>query len=522
MPKYQWKRGVVQETLPSSLNWWTSLILLFGIYYLLLNIILVSDALYIYKRVAEKAYLFWGVGIWFFFRTSLTAFRITTAVEYLAFSFPRMRRELETFPPYSTIAILYTGYAKSDVEVFNALTAVYKAAFRYGATKTILVLAMSKNEKGEREFPLLEEIRRYMINLAESEEEAGFYKGMVVRAFAQDGTGKRSALVKAIRFVRKIGGADAYYMMDGDSIPQEDAFVRAIPFLQNYPDIGAVTLENYSYTQGGGFYNLYSLLRFMRRRVDLAYAATVLTGRGSFIRGNILEQEQSLLLLDAHFIQWRGKEGIIRALTGDDKTMVYLTWSQGYKTIFVPDVALYAMEEPLEEAGAKVVVRGLQKLGMHEYFAPFLSMLVQETRYTRNMQLVGKALWDVRPADLATTLKLLDQRFFFWAALVGPLSAIVASIAYHPVVFFFWVFTSLTIRVVVTLFQGILYGYWHPMMPVVSFFNIIQSVVKIFSYWNIGRARWSRDGGNLVGAYNWFTPSMHIAIILIILYMLLK
>lgn len=517
MEKYRWKRGVVQETFPSSTNWWVSLAVLFCTYFLLISAIQVGDALYIYQRVAEKAFLLWGIGAWFAFRVSLTAFRFLTAVEYLYLTFPKMRQALETFSPYDRVAILYTGYAKSDIEVFNALVAVYKAAYRYGAKRTILVMAMSKNEKGEKEFPLLEEIRRYMVGLAESEDEVRFYNEMVVRAFAQDGTGKRSALTKGIRFVRRIGGADVYYMMDGDSIPSEHAFTKSIPFLQNYPHIGAVTLENFSYTQGGGFYALYSLLRFVRRRVDLAYAPTVLTGRGSFIRGNILEKDESLSLLDSHYIEWRGKRRVIKALTGDDKTMVYLTWSQGYKTAFIPDAALYAMEEALTDAGPKVVVKTLQKLGLHDFFAPFLSMLVQETRYTRNMQLVGKALWQVRPADLPTTLKLLDQRYFFWAAIVGPISAIVASVVYHPIVFLFWVFTSLTLRVVVTLFQGGVYGYWHPMMPIVSFLNVIQGVVKIFSFWNIDKARWSRDGGDIGGSYNWIFPVIHIAVIVLII-----
>lgn len=269
------------------------------------------------------------------------------------------------------------------------------------------------------------------------------------------------------------------------------------------------------YTQGGEFYNLYSLLRFVRRKGDLGYAPTVLTGRGSFIRGKILETDEALMLLSNHFISWSG-ENIIKALTGDDKTMVYLVWSHGYRTLFVPDVYLYAMEEALTDAGGKGLVRTLKKLGLHEFFSDFLSILVQETRYTRNMQLVGKALWQVRPADLPTTMKLLDQRFFFWSAVVGPISAIVASIMYHPVIFLFWVFTSLNLRIVVTLFQGLVYGYWHPMMPFISFLNVAQGVVKIFSYHNIEKAKWNRDGGEGV-SYNWWLPVAHIGAIVIII-----
>lgn len=521
MSKYQWRRGVVQETLPSTLNWWGSLGILILIYLSLASTIDRGDALYIYERVSRNEFFLFGMSFWFCFRGSLTGFRFWTALKYLFFVFPKMRRELEMFAPYGTVAILYTGYAKSETEVFNALVAVYKAAYRYGSKRTILVMAMSKNEKGEHEFPLLEEVRKYMVGLASSQEEVDFYHGMILRAFAQDGTGKRSALVRSIRFIRdELGGADVYYMMDGDSIPAEDAFVRSIPFFQNHPDIGGLTLENRVYTQGGEFYNLYSLLRFVRRRVDLAYAATVLTGRGSFIRGCILESDEALTLLGSHFISW-GSENIIKALTGDDKTMVYLTWSQRYRTLFIPDVHLYAMEEALPEAGPKGLVKGLKQLGLHEFFAAFLSMLVQETRYTRNMQLVGKALWQVRPADLPITMKLLDQRFFFWSAVVGPISAIVASIMYHPVIFLFWVFTSLNLRIVVTLFQGLVYGYWHPMMPFISFLNVAQGIVKIFSYHNIDKARWNRDGGEEV-SYNWWLPVLYISAIAIVITLILN
>lgn len=231
MPKYKWRRGVVQETLPSKVNWWGSLGILILIYLSLASTIDRGDALYIYERVSKNEFFLFGMSFWFCFRGSLTGFRFWTALKYLFFVFPKMRRELEMFTPYDTVAILYTGYAKSEVEVFNALVGVYKAAYRYGARKTILVMAMSKGEKGEREFPLLEEIRRYMIGLASSQKEAEFYQTMVLRAFAQDGTGKRSALKTSIELVRSLGGADVYYMMDGDSIPAEDAspFSRIIP-----------------------------------------------------------------------------------------------------------------------------------------------------------------------------------------------------------------------------------------------------------------------------------------------------
>lgn len=505
MSKYEWRKGVVKTTLPSRVNWMVSLWLLSLTYYsLFYSTFEMANALEVYQRIIEeKELFFWSIGIWFYFRGSLMTFRFGTAVAYLYFKFPRMRKSLEVFAPYDRLAILYTGYAKSEVEIFNALTAVYKAAYLYGAKKTILVMAMSKNEKGEREFPLLDKIRQHMVDQASTLEEADFYCGMELVAFAQDGTGKRAALVKSIVKVIKLGGADIYYLMDGDSAPEEEAFVKSIPFFQNYPRVGGITLENWAYVQGDLFYVLYSLLRFLRRRVDQAYACTVLTGRGSFIRGEILESRDAVTLLSSHYIPWG--ESVIKALTGDDKTMVYLVWAMGYETLFLPDVGLFAMEEPLPEAGSKTLVRLLKRVRLQEVCNSFLSFITQEFRYARNMLLVAVLLWRVRPNNLATTLKLFDQRFFFWAALVGPLSSVVASTVYGWSIFLFWIVSSLTLRIGLTLVQGVIYGYWHPLMPIISFINIIQGGIKLFSFRNIDKARWNR-GGNEVGSYDWLSP----------------
>lgn len=509
---YRWEKGLVYESLPSRLHWVMSLIALIAVFWFLIITSSLVDSIDVLSRVLERPLILWGFGAWLLWRMSLMGLRITSAIEFLYFTFPRMRQELETFPPYDRLAILYTGYAKSDVEVHNALLGVFKASFRYGARTTTLIAAMSKNEKGEKEFRLLDEIRRVAIQSAESKEEAEFYGKMEVRAFAQDGSGKRAALKKCIEAVKSLGGADVYYLMDGDSIPTPDAFQRSIPFFQQDPRLGGITLENYSYTQGSGFFNLYSHLRFVRRRVDLGYATTVLTGRGSFIRGEILESDEALQLLDAHFIEWSGPQGIVKALTGDDKTTLYLTWSKGYTTLFVPDVYLYAMEEPLplEIKDAEWVVTGLRWLGL----LPLLSVIRQETRYTRNMLLVGKALWEVRPPDWLVFLKLLDQRYFFWAGLVGPISAISAAVVYeHPGIISAWVLTSLVLRTGVTLLQGIVRGYWHPLMPMVSFVNVVQALVKVFGYYNIGRAKWNRDGESVEGPYDWISPTLTITMI---------
>lgn len=520
MEKYYWEKGVEKESLPSTLNWGVSMGILIAIYAFLVWMISYSDPIYVFSRVMEKTFFLWGAGIWFIYRMSIAGFRFSKAFEYLFWTFPRMRSSLEPFLPYHTVAIIYTGYSKTDTEIWNALCGMYKAAYRYGAKRTIVVMAMSKNEKGESEFALLQEVLDYMSARAESRHERDFYQRIIAHAFAQDGSGKRAAITKILEFLIPFD-VDVAYLMDGDSIPEELAFVKAIPFFQNNPEIGSITLNNFCYTQGGDFYNLYSILRFVRRIVDIAYSPTVNTGRGSFIRGSILQSSLAFDILDSHFINWGGEQ--VRAVTGDDKTMVYLVWSLGYKSLFVPDVSLYAMEEPLpKEALSGIWTKVLSSLGLYGFFAPFLSILAQESRYTRNMQLVGKALWEVRPNDLATTMKLFDQRFFFWAAIVGPISAAVASYTFHPMIFVFWLLSSLTIKVGITLLQGIAYGYWHPMMPIVTFLNVIQGFVKIFSFWNIKQGRWSREGQKMEEPNDYFRPALQVIFTVVVIATLMQ
>lgn len=225
-----------------------------------------------------------------------------------------------------------------------------------------------------------------------------------------------------------------------------------------------------------------------------------MTGRGSIFRGEILENKHSLQVLNAHIIEYRRKKHT-KAVTGDDKTTVYLTWLYGFETFFIPDTYLYAMEEPLP------CNKFLEFCGLRS----ITSIFSQEMRYTRNMQLMAPELWRVRPRGwkyLSTAIKLLDQRYFFWAALVGPISACIATVKFHPVVFLVWLLSTIILRIIITLVQGGISGKWHPLMPLISLLNIPQAIIKIVSRYNLDVGKWKQDGTEI--KYNWWKPFLHI------------
>jgi len=510
---YMWEEGKVYETRPSSFSWWVSLIL--SLAYCLALVIPMGITTSNKIVLMGTTPLLFIYSFWFAFRSTKWGLTAYWGREYLKKDFPKIRNGLRALQPGYKLGVVYTAWEKSDIEIRLAVEGTLKAICKSKAGKVFFYAAMTKGIRGDQERRLIESVFE-KVSRESSLEDAEYIDSIELLTVKQLGEGKRHYLVEAIRKLMQMGGVDYYYLLDGDSIPEEKLIAEGARYLQRYQEIGGVTFDNKAYVQGSLLFLLYTTLRFIRRKMDLAFAATVLTGRGSLIRAEIFEDEMSLKYLNSHPIKY-GKN-VIMGYTGDDKTTVYLTWSKGFRSIFVPDVFVYAMEEPLPKRSWKNHwgERLLALIGLGD----IVSIVRQEYRYSRNMQLGAQDLIRVRPQGvLPVAVKLMDQKYFYWSGIVGFFAMIVALPHYGMDVLHFYLFWTYIIRLIVTGIPALQYGYWHPLLPLVSYLNILQTVVKIISRANLDKASWSR-GGMSVGAIDVLRPTCFILEIVAVLYLL--
>lgn len=520
------ERGVIKGSFPSGLNWLLSLLFLIAVF--AFGGIVIFDQREFLGEFLEKQrvnVLVPGtLGLFLVIRGGMGAYRKIQAASYLFIEFPRMRKKLPEYAPYDKVAYVCTAYHKEEIEIWNTLSSIYLASYRYGAQQVYLMVGMSEHERGEDEFRIAEAVREFMISAAGSEDEKSYYKDNVILvAFSQDGTGKRMAMSEAIDFVLDSGNVDLWVTKDGDTCCEPDSLKKVAPFFQFYDKLGGATVANQADVEGGILYNTYCHTRFLLRDAkDLPMAATVLTGRESYIRGNILTKETAKTLLH-HYVTFQGEN--ILALTGDDKTMVKLVWSQGYETLYIPDVVATAMEKPLDLDEDAVKTKIATAFGVEQEFQEVRSFGIQEPRYSGNMLLHNMPLRDSvhHSGNVNARIKLWDQMFFHWSALVGITSGMLASLYYgNFVLFVIWFEGSLFLRLLVTYTDAMVLAIstrsklaWHPLMPLMNFSNIAQAVIKTRRIYNLAKQLWSRGGGKSEKKSNNIWPIMVFSIIVV-------
>lgn len=506
---YRWQERVIKASFPSLLNWLVSLLALISVF-VLCGIVIFDQKDFLTSFLVEQranVILPGALSFWFLFRGGFALYRGILAAWYLYVEFPIMRKNLPDYAPYEAVGIIYTAYEKERVEIVNALSSIYLMCYNYGAERVYLMAGMSKGKKGEDEFRIVEEVRNSLIASARCEEERKYYEdNIILVAYSQDGSGKRMAEHEAAEFVFGQEDVALISMQDGDTCCDPHEFEKIAPFFQCYDKLGAMTVANQADVEGPLDYNIYCHLRFVNRHPDLAFASTVLTGRKSVIRGNILAAEGALETLLTHYVTWKGKK--VLALTGDDKTMVRLVWEQGYETAYAPDVMATAMEKPLNPPSDAWMTSITRFLGLLPLWTSVRSFWIQETRYSGNMLLHSASLREhvQNSGNLNARLKLLDQRYFPWSALVGPYSGILAACVFHPTLLVIWFMGSLFLRTILTLMKGMMYGYWHPLMPLMSFSNIPQAIIKTYRLYNLKRQSWSRGGKGSTKKVNHLKP----------------
>jgi glycosyltransferase Alg8 len=303
--------------------------------------------------------------------------------------------------------------------------------------------------------------------------------------------GKRIALGYALRVVaRECSDPRNYHndafndlvvMMDGDSATDPDTFKKALPVFRVRPNVGAVTTNNVAvvFPPCSDVVRAWYDLRMIRRHnimqsLSLSKKVLTLTGRLSVVRADIATSEDFIEQIDRdHILSWM--HGRIKFLMGDDKSTCYNLFKNGWDMMYVPNAYVYCMEDRTNS------------------FFKLLNLLM--TRWYGNMlRNNGRSLeLGLKNMPLWTWISFLDQRICPWTTLLGPVSALMLSLAnsgWFMVFYLVWVILTRLLQLWVVVIQG------HRMklvdLPLLSTEQWYGSLIKIYCSVNLHKQVWQK------------------------------
>jgi glycosyltransferase Alg8 len=413
------------------------------------------------------------IGLW---RYSWAACNITRAAIYLRIVFPALRRRAEQL--YSARRVDHAYFLVTTYKIAPDISArVYRSIFEAacrspgGAT----VVASIVDDADARL------IRHLFVTAGRDHPAARSAVSLKIDKIA--GTGKRDALARSLRSIAGLnpGRNDIVLFVDGDICVPPDVVERSLPFFTD-PDVGAITTDERSETQGGRLFRDWFDLRFAQRHVmmssmSLGGRVLTLTGRMSIFRATLATDPSFVEQVRDDFIDhWR--LGRVQFLTGDDKSTWFWLLKRGYKMLYVPDLCTLSIEtQP------------------HAGFAR--SAIVLMMRWFGNMlRTNGRAL--ELPASRVgwfTKWSIFDQIVSIWTTLAGPLSIILSAIFITPWVlplYLAWVlFTRYLFCFVIMSFRGSGFPVTFPML--LYFSQIGGALIKSYVLFRLDRQKWTRQ-----------------------------
>ncbi len=299
-----------------------------------------------------------------------------------------------------------------------------------------------------------------------------------------------------LRFLRQVGGkrqgmADCLYqlsleeiddgdiiaLMDGDTVLGRDILNRCLPLFKSNPKVDALTTDNIAVTKGHWMYRKWYTLRFsMRHRymksLSLSRQLQVLTGRFSLFRAKECITPEFITSLENDRIKhWL--HGEIKFVTGDDKSTWYTLLKKGSEMLYVPDAIIYCMED----SGPRPVRTSIQK--MHRWFGNMLR---------NNGRAIRLGLGTQRPFVWWCHV---DQRLSMFTSLLGPISALWASLWLSPYYLLIYLILVLVVRslyILILAFEG------HRLslvdIPMLLYTQWVGSVVKIYTLFHLHHQKW--------------------------------
>ena len=222
-------------------------------------------------------------------------------------------------------------------------------------------------------------------------------------------------------------------------------------------------------------------LRFAQRH--LLMSSLALSGRLITLTGR-MSAYQAAVATDPSFIDliqhdrldhWR--HGRLPLLTGEDKSAAYWLLARNCRTLYVPDVRVLTIEQP----PAPDLLRASTAL-MLRWFG---NMLRASGRcLALGPRRVGWFIWWC----------LLDQRLSMWTPLVGPIAAILLSLAVTPAFLYAYLLWVMATRLVQTLLLLTVRPTISGLYPLLLYYSqLYGALLKTWALFHLDRQRWTRQ-----------------------------
>lgn len=409
-----------------------------------------------------------GLAIW---RYSWGMTHFIRAIIYKNIVFPRYRkierRHTEELMP-SKVYLLVTLFRIETDTSLQVFRSVVREAINCG---TECVIVPSLVEKGDE--LMVKEVFKSM-NPPSS---------VALHIVRIPGTGKRDGLAQGFRAIsRDMPPSDAVVaVIDGDSVLEKDLVRRTASFFKLMPEIGALTTDEECEVKGSKIIREWHSLRFAQRQLSmcslgLSKRVLTLTGRMSMFRGSIIIDPDFIKRVQHDYLEhWRF--GILRFLTGDDKSSWYWVLKNGWSMLYVPDVKIFTIEHPP---------------------APnfFVASTVLMKRWFGNMLRTSERALNIPPhiTGYFTWWCLLDQRIAMWTSISGPV--FVAMLCFKYSIGFLWIFLvwiGFTRWIMTLMLLGarkeISWTY-----PFLLYYNqIYGGLIKTYVFFRLDRQSWTRQ-----------------------------
>ncbi|OZG74315.1 glycosyl transferase [Hahella sp. CCB-MM4] len=319
------------------------------------------------------------------------------------------------------------------------------------------------------------------------------------------GTGKRDGLAYGFRAIsRDLPDDNAIVaVVDGDTVLAPGVVTTSAPYFKLFPNMGALTTNEFCEVQGGYVMSEWHKLRFAQRHINMCSMALsnrvlTLTGRMSVFRASVVTSP--LFIEDVEHDQlnhWR--LGTFKFLTGDDKSSWYSLMRMGYDTWYVPDAVINTVEHPPD----KNFVRASRKL----MFRWYGNNLRQNSRAAK----LGAS-----KLGLFAYYVVWDQRISMWTSILGLTAAFVAAVKFsitYLLVYLLWIGLTRTVLTFLLLASGHSVG---PLYPLILYYNqIFGSIMKIYVVFRLDKQSWTRqntklrkDSGSFHGWFNQWSSRM--------------
>jgi mannuronan synthase len=410
------------------------------------------------------------IGIW---RYGWAMVNYLRAVFYQSIAYPRLRArafaEYEKEPVHGHAYFLVTSYKIDTDTTHRVYQALFQAAAAApgGATIVASVVESADARLIRRIFDLMD------TSMA----------GVELIVDQIPGTGKRDALARSLRLIGRQAPSrrDILIMVDGDSSVPEDIVAVSAPFFTD-PQVGALTTDELVEIKKPGLFADWFALRFTQRQMmmcsmGLSGRVLTLTGRMSVFRASLATRPEFIGLVQHDYIDhWR--LGRVNFLTGDDKSTWFWLLRQGYKMLYLPDVASLSMESQPKPGFADSAV----------------TLMI---RWFGNMLRTNARALALKPSQIGffTWWSILDQKVGIWTTLAGPISVLLAAIFVEPLVvpaYIAWVmFTRYIFCWILVSMRGGAFPITYPML--LYFGQIVGAAVKSFVLFRLDRQRWTRQ-----------------------------